>query len=85
MAPEFTTDPLLLELYRCSDDATPWSRALDGLREATGAARLRARHSQRKRRLGLAAGAVVVTVLLVVGGVHLWKPTGAEVPSGMRR
>lgn len=37
MAPEFTTDPLLLQLYRCSDDAIPWSRALDGLREATGA------------------------------------------------
>ena len=55
------------------------------LREATGAARFRARQSQRKRRLGLAAGAVVVTVLLVAGGMHLWKPTGAEVPAGMRR
>jgi cold shock CspA family protein len=55
------------------------------LREATGAARLRARQSQRKRRLGLAAGAVVVTVLLVAGGVHLWRPTGAEVPAGLRR
>ncbi|WP_422018093.1 cold-shock protein [Roseateles sp.] len=56
------------------------------LREATGGARGRARHAQRKRRLGLAAGAVV-TVVLVLGGVHLWQAQGrsGEVPAVARR
>lgn len=55
------------------------------LREATGVGRARVRQAQRKRRLGLAAGAVVV-VMLVVGGVRWWQPAGkTDVPAGMRR
>lgn len=56
------------------------------LREATGLGRARVRQSQRKRRLGLAAGAVVV-VMLVLGGVHWWQPwhKAGDVPAGMRR
>jgi cold shock CspA family protein len=49
------------------------------LREASGASRARARQAQKKRRLGLAAGAVLA-VLLVLGGVQWWQPqakTGA--------
>ena len=55
------------------------------MREATGSARLRAKQAQRKRRLGLAAGAVVA-VVLVAGGVRWWpdlKP--AVVPAAVRR
>lgn len=55
------------------------------LREATGVGQARVRQAQRKRRLSLAAGAVV-TVVLVVGGVQ-WLHPGrpGEVPAGMRR
>jgi cold shock CspA family protein len=57
------------------------------LREAagTGSARVRARQAQRKRRLGLAAGAVVAVTLLV-GGVQWWHPLNkTDVPAGLRR
>lgn len=54
------------------------------LREATGVGHLRVRQAQRKRRLGLAAGAVVVTLLLVAGGMH-WMQSKAEIPAAMRR
>jgi cold shock CspA family protein len=55
------------------------------LREATGVGHARVRRAQRKRRLSLAAGAVVA-VLLVLGGVHWWPHSQpAEVPSTMRR
>lgn len=56
------------------------------LREATGGGRGRARKAQRKRRLSLAAGAVV-TVVLVLGGVHLWEPQAksGDVPAVARR
>lgn len=55
------------------------------LREATGVGHARMQRAQRKRRLGLAAGAVF-TVMLVMGGVHWW-PHGspADVPPAMRR
>lgn len=55
------------------------------LREATGVGHARVQRAQRKRRLGLAAGAVV-TVMLVMGGVHWW-PHGSplDVPPAMRR
>lgn len=59
------------------------------MREAVGAgsARVRARQAQRKRRLGLVAGGAVVTVMLVVGGVHWWQPLGkgGEVPVSAKR
>ncbi|MFG6430535.1 cold-shock protein [Roseateles sp. LYH14W] len=56
------------------------------LREATAGARARTRQMQRKRRLGLAAGAVVA-VMLVAGGMRWWQPDGtaAEVPAALRR
>lgn len=56
------------------------------LREATGVGRARVQQAQRKRRLGLAAGAVV-TIMLLVGGVQWLQPwsRGGEVPAGMRR
>ena len=47
------------------------------LREATGGARVRARQAQRKRRLGLVAGAVVA-LTLVVGGMQWWQPQGGQ-------
>jgi cold shock CspA family protein len=52
------------------------------LREASGAARIRARQSQKKRRLGLMAGGAVVMVMLVAGGMHWWHPADrtAELP-----
>ncbi|MFN5047288.1 hypothetical protein [Roseateles sp.] len=59
------------------------------LREAKGGGQLRVRHAQKKRRLGLVAGAVI-TVLLVAGAALLW-PTGrsaerpADVPAALRR
>ena len=55
------------------------------MREATGVGQARVQRAQRKRRLGLAAGAVVA-VLLVLGGVKLW-PTHqpAEMPAVMKR
>jgi len=55
------------------------------MREATGVGQARVQRAQRKRRLGLAAGAVIA-VMLVAGGVRFWpqdKPD--EVPSAMRR
>ena len=57
----------------------------EALRAATGIGQARVRQSQRKRRLGLAAGAVIA-VVLVAGGVKWW-PGGktAEVPAGLRR
>lgn len=54
------------------------------LRATTAGARSRARHSQRKRRLGLAAGAVVA-IMLVMGGLHLWQPKGGSLPTTARR
>lgn len=55
------------------------------LREAaSGGGRVRARQAQRKRRLSLAAGAVI-TVTLLVGGMQLWQPKSGSVPAGMRR
>lgn len=55
------------------------------LREATGSARVRARQAQRKRRLGLAAGAVLA-VVLVTGGMHLWQlPGGTATVSGAQK
>lgn len=55
------------------------------MRAAVGIGQARVRKAQRKRRLGLAAGAVA-TVMLVLGGVHLWYPgKPAEVPPSMRR
>ena len=59
-------------------------RVSPALRGTPAGARSRARHSQRKRRLGLAAGAIVA-VMLVMGGVHLWQPKSGEVAAGMRR
>jgi len=58
------------------------------LREAVGvgAAHVRARQAQRKRRLGLAAGAVVAVMLLVGGGMRWWHPADkVEVPAAVRR
>lgn len=43
---------------------------MPAMREASGAARARARQGQRKRRLGLAAGAVLLAV--VAGVLHYW-------------
>jgi len=60
------------------------ARVSPALREATGVGHARLRQSQKKRRLGLAAGAVVVTMLLVAGGAY-WAQTRAEVPAVMRR
>lgn len=55
------------------------------LRQATGIGQQRVRQAQRKRRLGLAAGAVVA-VLLVVGGVRLWPGSqGANAVPALRR
>jgi cold shock CspA family protein len=56
------------------------------LREPVGSVRLRAAQVQRKRRLGLAAGAVVA-VMLVAGGMQWWQPGGkaAEAPTALRR
>jgi len=57
----------------------------NALREATGVGQARVLRAQRKRRLSLAAGAVVA-VMIVAGGVHWWphRPP-AEVPAAMRR
>lgn len=55
------------------------------LREANGGARIRARQAQKKRRLGLMAGGAVVTVMLVLGGMHWSAERGVEVPAAMRR
>ena len=59
-------------------------RVSPALRETTAGARSRVRHSQRKRRLGLAAGAVVA-IMLVMGGVHLWQPKSGDLPTTARR
>lgn len=50
---------------------------MPAMREVSGAAaaRVRARQSQRKRRLGLVAGGLMCTVLLVMGSVH-WGGLG---------
>lgn len=65
------------------------SQLSPALREAAagvGAAHVRARQAQRKRRLGLAAGAVIA-VTLVVGGMQFWPPNSrtGDVPAGVRR
>lgn len=54
------------------------------LREATGVGHARVLRAQRKRRLGLAAGAVIA-LMLVVGGVKFWPDKASEVPPAMRR
>ena len=52
------------------------------LRESAGGTRIRARQAQKKRRLALVATGAVVTVMLVLGGVHWWHPErGGEVPA----
>ncbi|MEO6279825.1 hypothetical protein [Roseateles sp.] len=48
------------------------------LREATGVGQARVQRAQRKRRLGWAAGAVIV-LMLTVGGVRWWQ--AAEKPA----
>jgi cold shock CspA family protein len=65
----------------------PPSHFSPALREAAGGARVRARQAQKKRRLGLMAGGAVVTVMLVLGGMHWWHPAGksTDVPAAMRR
>lgn len=70
-----------VQLKRLASHVSP------ALREATGAARLRARQAQRKRRLGLVAGGVIVALTLVIGGLRWWQPGGrsTEVPAGVRR
>ena len=62
-------------------------RASPALRQAVGTGSARVRQAQRKRRLGLAAGGAVVTVMLVVGGMHWWQPSArsGEVPALSRR
>lgn len=50
------------------------------LREAAGIGSLRVRQAKRKRRLGLAAGAVVAVLLVVAGGVHWWPHTAVDSP-----
>lgn len=52
------------------------------LREANGGARIRARQAQKKRRLTGMAGGAVVTVMLILGGMHWWHPAArtAELP-----
>ncbi len=63
----------------------PAARLNPALREATGLGQARVRQAQRKRRLSVAAGAVV-TVVLVVGGVQWLHPgRSGEVPASMRR
>ncbi|MFG6415660.1 cold-shock protein [Roseateles sp. DC23W] len=63
----------------------PAAQRSAALREATGIGHQRVRQAQRKRRLGLAAGAVFA-VALVVGGVRLWPGSHAgDVPPSMRR
>lgn len=60
-------------------------RVSPALREAAGVGRLRLRQSQKRRRMGLAAGAVVALVLLI-GGAGLWQPGGAGgTQVGLRR
>lgn len=54
------------------------------LREATGGGSARLRQVQRKRRLGLAAGAIAV-MLLLAGGLHAWHPETGEVPKAGKR
>lgn len=63
----------------------PAAQLNPALREATGLGQARVRQAQRRRRLSVAAGAVV-TVVLVVGGVQ-WLHPGrpGEVPASMRR
>lgn len=63
----------------------PASDMNPAMRAAVGVGQARVRQAQRKRRLGLAAGAVV-TVMLVVGGVRLWQPDKpGDVPASLRR
>ena len=64
----------------------PASHRSAALREATGVGRARVRQAQKKRRLGVAAG-VVVTLMLVVGGLQWLQPwnRGGDVPAAMRR
>ena len=63
-------------------------RVNPALREASGIGQLRLRKSQKRRRMGMAAGAVVALALvLALGGARLWPPAAVsgEVPVGMRR
>ncbi len=52
------------------------------LRESAGGTRIRARQAQKKRRLTLWVTGAVVTIMLVLGGMHWWQPNarGAELP-----
>ena len=52
------------------------------LRASAGGTRIRARQAQKKRRLVLLATGAVVTVMLVLGGMHWWQPANrtAELP-----
>ncbi|WP_457421288.1 cold-shock protein [Roseateles sp. P5_E7] len=55
------------------------------MREAVGVGQARVQRAQRKRRLGLAVGAVIA-VMLVLGGVKWWPAAKADdVPVVMRR
>jgi len=54
------------------------------LRGAAASTRVRAAQAQRKRRLGLAAGAVVA-VMLVAGGVRWWQPDTGHAPVKLAR
>lgn len=60
--------------------------ALRDAAAGVGSARVRARQAQKKRRLGLMAGAVVA-VVLVVGGAWTWMQQAkkADVPAMLRR
>jgi cold shock CspA family protein len=57
----------------------PRQQPNSALREASGVGSLRVRQAKRKRRLGLAAGAVVA-VLVVAGGAHWWPHAVADNP-----
>ncbi|CAM3947571.1 cold-shock protein [Roseateles saccharophilus] len=50
------------------------------MREAAGVGSLRVRQARRKRRLSLAAGAVVAVLLVAVGGAHWWPHAASDNP-----
>lgn len=64
----------------------PAAQLAPALREVSGATRVRLRQSQKRRRMGLAAGAVVL-IVLALGTVGLWQPepAGVHVVAGVRR